>query len=332
MTDLQEALRRLNSGDHVGIPTETVYGLAARIDRPEGLKKIFATKARPFFDPLIVHVASVDQAKPLVTTWPLVADLLVQKFWPGPLTLVLPKSAVISDLITSGLESVALRSPNHPLALKLIQSSGPLAAPSANRFGRTSPTTASHVRQEFADQVFVIDGGPCDVGIESTVLALRGLKLNELSILRSGAITETMISRLLKDHRFDFEFQVPTDKRLAPGQMKHHYMPDIPLIVGPQGLSLESITEQANLRLQQLPDQVEGVTLRKPSGVLTRPLELRLNDDPALAARDLYAELRRLSATSADHLVFIQKDFHQGEAWNGLLDRLTKAASIILAK
>ncbi|HRO65991.1 MAG TPA: L-threonylcarbamoyladenylate synthase, partial [Pseudobdellovibrionaceae bacterium] len=143
LIDLEKAVDLLSKEGVVGMPTETVYGLAARIDRPEGIRRIFSTKERPFFDPLIVHVSSFNQAKTLTTRWSKAAAVLAETFWPGPLTLVLPKADQVNPLITSGLESVGLRMPKHPLALQLItRADCPLAAPSANKFGRTSLTAA----------------------------------------------------------------------------------------------------------------------------------------------------------------------------------------------
>ena len=156
VVDLSLAANQLEQSDVVAFPTETVYGLGARIDRPEGLKKIFAIKQRPFFDPLIVHASSTEQAKTCFKEWHAMADHLAKSFWPGPLTLVMPKSELISDMITSGLDSVGVRIPNHNLALQLINAVGvPLAAPSANKFGKTSPTKAEHVKKEFGDSVLV---------------------------------------------------------------------------------------------------------------------------------------------------------------------------------
>jgi L-threonylcarbamoyladenylate synthase len=199
--DLIRARDLLRNGDVVAIPTETVYGLAASIASHDGLKKIFALKERPFFDPLIVHVASFEQAKSVVSEFPPLADFLTRWFWPGPLTVVLPKASNIDPVITSGLETVAVRYPAHPLAQDLIRLVGsPLAAPSANKFGRTSPSTASHVRSEFkGSPLLVLDGGPCEVGLESTVLTIAKTPegADQIRILRPGGITAEAIEEAL---------------------------------------------------------------------------------------------------------------------------------------
>lgn len=330
---LQKFVNILENSGVVGFPTETVYGLAARIDRPDGIESIFTTKERPFFDPLIVHVSSLEQAKSLTTSWALASEVLAKAFWPGPLTLVLPRNSSVDSMITSGLETVGLRQPNHPLALQLLQEVGvPLAAPSANKFGRTSPTTAAHVRVEFENKVEVIDGGPCDVGIESTVLSVTEKEGSVLlQILRPGAVTAAMLQTALEKENIFPRFEKPSDPRLAPGQMKHHYMPEIPLILAQaEMISASQVTAEANARLHSLPDVVEGVRLKKPQGLLAKPSILKIPSDPTLAARKLYAQLREASETGADHLICFLEKSQIGDDWSGVLDRLKKAASLIL--
>ena len=187
---ISDAVTVLSKGGVVGLPTETVYGLAASLKSEEGIREVFRIKERPFFDPLIVHCASLEQVQSVVSIWTPAHQLLAQRFWPGPLTMIVPKKSVVSDLVTSGLPSVGVRIPSHPVALSVIQQLGcPVAAPSANKFGKTSPTTARHVRDEFGPSVVVLEGGPCDVGIESTVIEIvednTGLRI---LILRPGMI------------------------------------------------------------------------------------------------------------------------------------------------
>jgi L-threonylcarbamoyladenylate synthase len=193
--NLQLAITKLNQNQVVAFPTETVYGLGARIDSVLGINQIFSTKKRPFFDPLIVHVSSIEQAKSCFRQWNSVADTLARHFWPGPLTLVMEKSDLISDMITSGLPRVGVRIPRHIVALELLNAVGvPVAAPSANRFGKTSPTTAEHVRTEFGDEVLVLDSDiQCEIGIESTVLLVKAD--NQLSLLRKGAVVKSEIEK-----------------------------------------------------------------------------------------------------------------------------------------
>ncbi|HEY8272520.1 MAG TPA: L-threonylcarbamoyladenylate synthase, partial [Pseudobdellovibrionaceae bacterium] len=198
--ETSKAVELLAKGQVVGMPTETVYGLAARIDLPEGIESIFKTKERPFFDPLIVHVSDLAQLNEVVSSFPAVAVALAEKFWPGPLTLVLPKSSKLNPMITSGLDSVGVRMPAHAVAMDLIRKAGvPLAAPSANKFGKTSPTTANHVRQEFQkENIFVLEGGDSKIGIESTVLLINETDgVNKLSILRKGHVLRSDIEKHL---------------------------------------------------------------------------------------------------------------------------------------
>lgn len=331
--DLAKAKALLDAGEVVGLPTETVYGLAARIDLPQAVEKIFITKERPFFDPLIVHVHSVEQARSLTSHWGLVAESLAQKFWPGPLTLILPKAAQVNSLITSGLESVGLRLPQHPVALELLKQVGvPLAAPSANKFGRTSPTSADHVRSEFSkENIFVLDGGNCQVGIESTVLLVKEtVSGNELSVLRRGHVLQSEIERHLKHENMSFRFVDVTSKKESPGHMKHHYMPAIPLVISTSSQPAEELLVEINRRLREMPDEIESIKIVKPTQGIRSAVVLTLADDPVLAARELYSRLREAAAQGADCILFYRGPQHFSERWESLFDRMNKAASLIL--
>ncbi len=332
---LETAVQRLQNGDVVAIPTETVYGLAARIDSPNGIRRIFSTKQRPFFDPLIVHVSSKEMACTLTADWSPLANFLAEHFWPGPLTLVLPKSAQVDSMITSGLPSVGIRMPKHTMALSLIEKVGvPLAAPSANRFGRTSPTTAEHVASEFPESdLLILDGGPCEVGLESTVLHIqREGDHYKLSILRAGGVSQAELERTLQSQKFSFSFHNSLSKKESPGHMKHHYMPEVPLVlVKNLALSEDQILEETRKQISKLPDEIENVQIRKPQKIESAG-ELRLPAEAPLAFRLLYAELRRLGESQQhDILYFRLMDFHQQPQWEALMDRLSKAASLILS-
>jgi L-threonylcarbamoyladenylate synthase len=307
---LARARDLLNEGQVVAIPTETVYGLAARIDKESAVRAIFSSKERPFFDPLIVHVATFAQVDGLITAWPPLARELARRFWPGPLTVVLPKSERVSDLITSGLETVAIRMPAHPMARRLIRSVGvPLAAPSANKFGKTSPTEAQHVRSEFVGQnILVVDGGPCAVGLESTVIRVVG---HEVEVLRPGSITHEMLAQALRQWPEPVQVQRVASES-SPGHLEHHYMPQIPLVT----MSEKNwpLTNQVRLRLQA------QLAIRGDRAVL-----LKLSDEPAQAARELYKSLREASG-QGDFIVAIRKDFHQGGYWTAIWDRLQRAS------
>jgi L-threonylcarbamoyladenylate synthase len=330
---IQHALELLKNGEVVGMPTETVYGLAARIDSQSGLQKIFSIKERPFFDPLIVHVSSVDQAKQCSLAWNELNQVLADSFWPGPLTMVVPKSENISDLITSGLSSVGLRWPKHSVACELIKMCGvPLAAPSANKFGRTSPTTSAHVREEFGSSVFVIESEASEVGIESTVLSVKKIDESfELSILRKGAIFQSHIDSTLKNRSLKYHWSEVIDKKESPGHMKHHYMPSVPLVICKNShITYSELSRILTQKLQQMPDVVEGVKIIKPKGVVKKIEMLKLPDQPEQAARMLYSQLRSVSQRSPDALCFIQTSAQTGEMWESVFDRLYKAASLIL--
>ena len=219
------AVNLLREGQVVGLPTETVYGLAADGLNPTALARIFEVKQRPLFDPLILHLAESESAFRLAERVPETARRLAERFWPGPLTLVLPKKEIVPDLATSGLPNVALRVPAHPVAQALLTAfGGPLAAPSANRFGRISPTDARAVYMELGETVpLILDGGPCHIGLESTVIDLSG---ETPVLLRAGGITIEEIESIIGP----LQRATPVDERpLGPGQLKHHYAPRKPL-------------------------------------------------------------------------------------------------------
>ncbi|MGZ3771559.1 MAG: L-threonylcarbamoyladenylate synthase [Bdellovibrio sp.] len=331
---IAEATEILNEGGVIGFPTETVYGLAARIDIPSAIEKIFLVKERPFFDPLIVHVSSVDQAKTVTSNWGTAAQTLADSFWPGPLTMILPRHPSVNLMITSGLDSVGIRMPNHSVALEILDKVGvPLAAPSANKFGRTSPTSASHVRVEFKNEnVFVVDGGDCEIGIESTVLLVKQSPDKvQLSILRRGHILRTDIEAVLKAKGLAFEFVETVDKKESPGHMKHHYMPTVPLIVctDPQR-NTESILEEVNRKVSLLPDEVESIKIIKPKNGIHTAAVLKLSEDPLLATREFYGKLRETAEKGSDCILFYRELYQTGERWESLFDRLNKAASLII--
>ncbi len=225
--DVELAARLLRSGKPVGLPTETVYGLAANGLDSQAVSQIFKIKNRPFFDPLILHVASLQQAKQFTLPWPESAEKLAQAFWPGPLTLVLPKTNEVPDLVTSGNDTVAIRIPNHPLALELLsQLPFPLAAPSANPFGYVSPTSALHVFQQLGDQLpYILDGGNCQQGIESTIVAC--LPNQQPRILRLGSLTVDAIRSVVGSVD---ESLTQNSNPNAPGQLDQHYSPYCKLI------------------------------------------------------------------------------------------------------
>ena len=230
--EIARAAHLLRAGRLVAFPTETVYGLGANALDPEAVARIYSVKGRPATSPLIVHVASIEMAKSLVTTWPDTADRLATRFWPGPLTLVLDKKPAIPSIVTAGLPTVGLRMPAHPIALALIRAAGvPLAAPSANRFTQLSPTTAGHVRHSLGDDVdLILDGGPCQVGIESTVLSLAG---PQPVLLRPGGISRADLDALVGPVATAAE--LTGGAHPSPGMHPRHYSPRTTLLLVRRG-------------------------------------------------------------------------------------------------
>ncbi len=305
----------IRAGQLVGMPTETVYGLAANALDAEAVLRIFSAKGRPTFDPLIVHVADSAQAwtvaKPSAR-----ARLLAERLWPGPLTLVLPRLAIVPDVVTSGLETVGVRCPDHPLALALIRAAGvPLAAPSANSFGRISPTTAAHVREQLGDTVaLVLDGGPCRVGIESTVLLPDPFPV----ILRPGGVTRERLEEILGEPVAvaDRAGRAASLPQQAPGMLPSHYAPVKPLRLRAAGSPwpIDPTIGILSFTGRDLP------TSAKQSEILSA------TGDLAEAAAGLFAALRRLDATAVTSLVAeLVPDDGLGL---GINDRLRRAAGL----
>jgi len=221
--NLQKAANLLQDGQLVSFPTETVYGLGADATNGQAVATIFAAKNRPSFNPLIIHLTSISDVEKY-TELDETSRQLAEKFWPGPFTLILPvrKDAGLSELVTAGLDTVAVRIPNHPVAQELLKTCGrPLAAPSANKSGHISPTMASHVDQEFGQELsMILDGGPCSAGVESTIVQINGDKIH---LLRPGSITP---KELQEESGLDVLINSDADNIIAPGQMKSHYAPN----------------------------------------------------------------------------------------------------------
>lgn len=234
---ISEAAEIIRLGGLVAFPTETVYGLGADATNASAVAKIFARKGRPTFNPLIVHVGTPDAANGLWQEFPELARILIGRFWPGPLTIVLPKKSVIPDIVTAGLSTVAIRMPSHPIALELIREAGrPIAAPSANLFGRPSATTARAVLDDFGESIdMILDGGPTTLGLESTVVTFKG---NRVIILRPGAITLEQ----LRGVGVSVTYAEPKDGEvLSPGMLSKHYAPATPLFILPHRRAYHSL-------------------------------------------------------------------------------------------
>ncbi len=316
MNEISRAAALLRAGELVAFPTETVYGLGADASNPGAIATIFAAKGRPADHPLIVHLPDASQLERWAVDIPEAAHGLAAAFWPGPLTLILRRHPSVSDAITGGQDTVGLRVPNHPLALQLLREfGGGVAAPSANRFGRVSPTTAAHVRDELGAAVsMILDGGPCAVGIESTILDLSG---DRARILRPGMLDAAALADVLG---YPPE---PGGERNSPrvsGSLDAHYAPatQLQLVAAadfPQALqtALAAGRRVAVLADPQLLEARTGIACHSAS------------PDPVRFAHDLYAGLRELDALGGDLILVAAPP--EEEAWRAVNDRLRRAAA-----
>ncbi len=355
--NLRRAADELAAGRLVSFPTETVYGLGAHAFDPIALSRIFEAKRRPFFDPLIIHIA--DRAS-LAALSPVGgsagkgkggkdsrAEKLMDRFWPGPLTLVLPKTAAVPDLATSGLPTVAVRMPSHPVALALIRKAGfPLAAPSANPFGRLSPTAAVHVQDQFQDGIaLILDGGPCAVGVESTILSLSG---ETPMLLRAGGVPREDIEALIGPVGISTMDPEHPDRPLAPGQLPGHYAPRTRLRLLQQpitrnaaglpiagsagsGLGIAAALQKSGMRLGWL--GFKGALPSRPSQPATSAAPalfaaaeiLSPSGDLREAAARLFACLHRLDRQGLD--LILAEPLPEAGLGVAIMDRLRKAAA-----
>ena len=303
---IAEAVAILRGGGLLAIPTETVYGLAADARNPEAVARIFALKGRPSDHPLIVHIASPDAIEAWASTIPESATQLATHFWPGPLTLILKKRSDVPDAVTGGQETVGLRSPDHPLTLSLLRAfGGGLAAPSANRFGRISPTSASHVRDEFGENAPpILDGGPCPVGIESTIV---DLSQSPPRILREGHIRREQLLPFLPD----LQSGLITASPRVSGSLDAHYAPRTPMRMLERRLLIEAAADEPHcvlLALDALPAKTQGISL---------PAQ------PEAYAHGLYAALRELDSRNAACILIEQPP--SGPDWLAVNDRIKRA-------
>lgn len=313
-TNISKAIELLNNEDVISIPTETVYGLAGNIFSEKAIQKIFQIKQRPFFNPLIVHVASIEQVKELARDFPQKAEMLAQAFWPGSLTLLLNKNKQVSDLITASKDTVAVRIPNHPVALDLLkQLSFPLAAPSANPFGSISPTNSMHVEAYFKDVIpMVLEGGECENGIESTII---GFENNEAVLYRLGSISIEEIENVIGEIKVKNKKEVAPN---APGMLSRHYAP------------------KTKMYLVDDLEKFVKINANKKIGVIRfcRDLDvpgyehieiLSAKQDLKEAASKLYSTLHKLDSLNLDIIVSeVFPDVGLGKSINDRLERATK--------
>lgn len=312
--DIQQAVSLLNKGELVAIPTETVYGLAGNIYNETTIQNIFKTKKRPFYNPLIVHIPNIDYLENIVVHVPEKAKLLAQHFWPGSITLVLPKKESIPDLITAGKDTVAVRIPNHPLTLALLEKLDfPLAAPSANPFNSISPTKAIHVENYFKDDIpMVLDGGTCRNGLESTII---GFENDEPIVYRLGALSIEEIEKVVGKVALKNKKEEKPD---APGMLKKHYSPNTPTI----------LSDDVESELLKYSTKKIGVlsfyNSFKNANVFTE-IRLSKNKDLKEAASNLYDALHQLDYLNLD--LIIAEKFPNVGLGKSINDRLFRASS-----
>ena len=325
-TPQPEAIRRaadvLRAGGLVAFPTETVYGLGANALDPAAVARIFAAKGRPATNPLIVHVADADQVLTVAAAWPETAAKLAARFWPGPLTVVVPKRPEVPDIVTAGGPTVAVRCPNHAVARALIRAAGvPLAAPSANRSTELSPTRAEHVLKGLAGRIdMVLDGGPCPGGIESTVIDVTG---DGVRLLRLGLVTVPMLEEVvgrIEASRVEASrgCEPPGSIARAPGQMAKHYRPRTPLVLAATNESALAAGEELTRR------ELSWGWLSFGGG--SQPfLAIALPDDPERYAARLYDELHRFDQVGIDRIIVTMPP--DTPEWAAVRDRLLRAAA-----
>ena len=310
--NIEQAAEWLNSGEVIGIPTETVYGLAGNALNEDSILKIFKVKNRPFFDPLIVHVADLNSARKFVKEIPDLAEKLFEKFSPGPLTILLERNHFIPDLVTAGSEKVAIRIPNHPLTLELLNKIDfPLAAPSANPFGYVSPTSATHVAEQLGNQIeYILDGGDSTVGLESTIVSVTS---NVIKVHRLGGISVEDLKTVCNN--IELEINVSSNPQ-APGQLKSHYATRTPLIIIPS--DDDSIITEKNSAY---------IGFNKKTNLFPSEHQYLLAPDASLetAAKNLFATMRRLDKLNYKFIyTSLLPEVGLGCAIN---DRLKRAAS-----
>lgn len=313
--DIRLAANFLKEGKLVAIPTETVYGLAGNALNPAAVASIFETKNRPSFDPLIIHISGIGQVEKYTEDFPKPLQKLAEKFWPGPLTLLLPRKKIIPDLVTSGLDRVAVRVPDHELTLALLASLDfPLAGPSANPFGYISPTTAEHVDAQLGEKIpYILDGGPSKVGLESTIVGMEG---EEVIIYRLGGLEIAEIESIagkvkIKDHS--------SSNPQAPGLLESHYAPRKPFILGNlnelipvfQSTKVDFAVLSFNRKIEEIPTE--------------RQFCLSKNSNLKEAAANLFAAMRQLDESGAEVILAeLMPEVGLGRAIN---DRLKRAAA-----
>jgi L-threonylcarbamoyladenylate synthase len=310
---IYRAAEIIKKGGIVAFPTETVYGLGADAFNPLAVARVFEVKRRPHFDPLIVHVANPADVKNLVKEIPSNANKLIERFWPGPLTVVLLKEENIPDIVTAGLPTVAIRMPSHPMALSLIKESKcPIAAPSANPFGYLSPTTAEHVREQLGDQVdLILDGGPCPVGVESTIVSFLEEKPR---LLRPGGVSLEEIESIIGKLKIS---PIEEERPSSPGMLPKHYAPRTPIVLDWNKKNLDTYKDKkiGLLAFQETKNHLKFHSVE----VLSKKGDIRE------AAANLFAAIRRMDALNLDFIV--AETIPEIGLGRAIMDRLRRASS-----
>ncbi len=315
--ELESAVQALRDGELIAFPTETVYGLGANAQNPAAVRKIFELKGRPANHPVIVHLDSPRFLHRWVREVPEPANRLAEAFWPGPLTMVMPRAAHVHEVITGGQDTIAIRVPAHPMAQQILTAfGGGIAAPSANRYGRISPTRAEHVREEFGDALRVIlDGGECQIGLESTIVAFAG---EQVRLLRPGSITAAQLREVVGELAIGAEADSPR----VPGGTPTHYAPSTPLTIVPAG-EVDAQADAASSGGRRVAVLAQRLPLRSHKYVTW----INAGRRPEAYARDLYNNLRTLDRAGCQRILV--QSVPDGEAWDAVRDRLVRAATNI---
>ncbi|HEY4340191.1 MAG TPA: L-threonylcarbamoyladenylate synthase [Steroidobacteraceae bacterium] len=313
--DIDAAVQALRDGDLVAFPTETVYGLGANAQNPAAVRKIFEAKGRPLNHPVIVHLDSPKFLHRWVSEVPDAASRLAERFWPGPMTLVMPRATNVHDIVTGGQDTVAIRVPSHPMAQQLLTAfGGGIAAPSANRYGRLSPTRAEHVRDELGDVVrMVLDGGESQIGLESTIVACEGDKVR---LLRPGAVTAAQLREVVPDLIIGADMF----SSRVPGSLPSHYAPTTPMSVVPSG-EIDAQAAAASSGGTRIAVLAQRLPLKSHAYVTW----VNAGRRPEQYAHDLYANLRALDTAGCQQILV--QDVPEGERWDAVRDRLMRAAT-----
>lgn len=313
--ELDAAVQALRDGELVAFPTETVYGLGAHAAHPAALNRVFELKGRPMSHPLIVHIDSARFLSRWAREIPPAAEKLAAAFWPGPLTLVLPRAYNVHPLVTGGQDTIAVRIPSHPMAQQLLTAfGGGIAAPSANRYGRVSPTRAEHVREEFGEQLrIVLDGGDCKVGLESTIVSCLG---DTVRVLRPGSISTTQLRSVVGDVTAGPAADAPR----VPGSSGAHYAPMTPLTI----VYSEQIEDLA-AEISAQGGRVAVLARRPPLRAHEFVTWINAGTRPENFGRDLYANLRALDRSACVRILV--QSLPKDERWDAIRDRITRAAA-----